>query len=131
MVHINEYHTDVGTPGGTKMRVFIFHPVISGYPNAKFPGVIVWSEIYQGTNPLPQSSITGLAQWLTWGFLTESVTGPVSRFARQIAGQGYICAAPSVYHDFEGPEAFAYDVPGTDKGNDYKVKKVGSIARYQ
>lgn len=32
------------------MRVFVFHPIISGYPNAKFPGVVVFSEIYQGTN---------------------------------------------------------------------------------
>lgn len=52
------------------------------------------------------------------------VTGPVARFARQIAGQGYIVAAPSSYHDFTGPEALAYDVPGTDKGNAWKVEKV-------
>ncbi|KAI1256712.1 hypothetical protein MGN70_001837 [Eutypa lata] len=51
------------------------------------------------------------------------MTGPVSRFARQIAGQGYIVAAPSSYHDFIGPEALGYDVPGTDQGNELKVKK--------
>ncbi|OHE99207.1 dienelactone hydrolase [Colletotrichum orchidophilum] len=65
---------------------------------SKFPGVCLFSEIYQ-------------------------VTGPVARFARQIAGQGYIVAAPSSYHDFTGPEALAYDVPGTDKGNAWKVEK--------
>lgn len=54
------------------------------------------------------------------------VTGPVARFARQIAGQGYIVAAPSSYHDFTGPEPLAYDVPGTDQGNEWKVKKVSS-----
>lgn len=64
----------------------------------RFPGVVLFSEIYQ-------------------------VTGPVARFARQIAGQGYIVAAPSSYHDFAGPEPLAYDVPGTDKGNEWKVKK--------
>ncbi|GKT56970.1 dienelactone hydrolase [Colletotrichum tofieldiae] len=53
----------------------------------------------------------------------ETVTGPVARFARQIAGQGYIVAAPSSYHDFAGPEPLAYDVPGTDKGNAWKVEK--------
>ena len=53
-----------------------------------------------------------------------AVTGPVARFARQIAGQGYIVAAPSSYHDFTGSEALAYDVPGTDQGNEWKVKKV-------
>lgn len=52
------------------------------------------------------------------------VTGPVARFARQIAGQGYVVAAPSSYHDFTGPEPLAYDVPGTDRGNEWKVKKV-------
>ncbi|TVY85980.1 putative carboxymethylenebutenolidase [Lachnellula willkommii] len=51
------------------------------------------------------------------------ITGPVSRFARQIAGQGYIVAAPSTYHEFMGPEALAYDGPGTDAGNRYKIEK--------
>lgn len=48
----------------------------------------------------------------------------MERFARQIAGQGYIVAAPSSYHEFTGPEALAYDVPGTDAGNEWKIKKV-------
>lgn len=54
------------------------------------------------------------------------MTGPVARFCRQIAGQGYIVAAPSSYHEFTGPEPLAYNVPGTDAGNEWKVKKVGS-----
>ena len=53
------------SPNGAPMRVFIISPKIDGYPNAKFPGVVVFSEIYQ-------------------------VTGPVERFASQIASQGYI-----------------------------------------
>lgn len=57
------------------------------------------------------------------------VTGPVARFARQIAGQGYIVAAPSSYHDFTGPEPLAYDVPGTDSGNAWKVEKVRFLCR--
>ncbi len=63
----------------------------------------------------------------------DSVTGPVARFARQIAGQGYIVAAPSSYHDFVGPEPLTYDVPGTDQGNEMKRQKVhpspGLLAR--
>lgn len=51
------------------------------------------------------------------------VTGPVARFARQIASQGYIVAAPSSYHEFIPADPLAYDVPGTDLGNDLKVKK--------
>jgi carboxymethylenebutenolidase len=98
---IKESHADVQTTVDgkeTSMRIFVFHPTVPQYPNARFPGVVLFSEIYQ-------------------------VTGPVARFARQIAGQGYIVAAPSSYHDFTGPEALAYDVLGTDKGNEWKVKK--------
>lgn len=51
------------------------------------------------------------------------MTGPVARFARQIASHGYLVAAPSSYHEFTGPEPLAYDGPGTDKGNDWKVQK--------
>lgn len=73
-------------------------PVIQGYPNAKFPGVVVFSEIYQ-------------------------VTGPVERFAGQIASQGYVVACPSSFHEFEGPDPIPYDTEGTDRGNRYKVEK--------
>ncbi|KAI6290161.1 hypothetical protein MCOR14_009109 [Pyricularia oryzae] len=98
---IKESHADVQTTVNgveSTMRIFVFHPTIPQYPNARFPGVVIFSEIYQ-------------------------VTGPVARFARQIAGQGYIVAAPSSYHDFTGPEPLAYDVPGTDQGNEWKIKK--------
>ncbi|KAJ5216917.1 C-24(28) sterol reductase [Penicillium chermesinum] len=80
------------------MRIYVFHPTIPGYPKARFPGVVVFSEIYQ-------------------------VTGPVARFARQIAGQGYICAAPSSYHEFTGPEPLQYNAEDTDKGNEWKISK--------
>ncbi|KKY29965.1 putative dienelactone hydrolase [Diaporthe ampelina] len=96
---ITESHADVTTTVNgveSPMRIFVFHPTIPQYPNARFPAVLLFSEIYQ-------------------------VTGPVTRFARQIAGQGYIVAAPSSYHDFTGPEALAYDVPGTDQGNAWKT----------
>lgn len=32
-------------------------------------------------------------------------------------------AAPSSYHEFTGPEPLAYDGPGTDNGNKWKVEK--------
>lgn len=54
------------------------------------------------------------------------VTGPVARFARQIAGQGYIVAAPSTYHEFTGPEALSYNAEDTEKGNEWKASKVRS-----
>lgn len=95
---ITETHKDVKTQHGTTMRVHIISPVVKGYPKAKFPGVLVFSEIYQ-------------------------VTGPVRRFAQRIAAEGYIVAAPASYHNFVGPEPLAYDTEGTDKGNQFKIEK--------
>jgi len=66
-------------------------------------GVVCFSEIYQ-------------------------VTGPVERFAGQIASQGYVVACPSIYHEFEGPEPLPYDVEGTNRGNQYKIEK--DVAAY-
>lgn len=94
---VTESYQDVSTETGP-MRIFLYHPTIPNYPHARFPGVVIFSEIYQ-------------------------VTGPVSRFARQISGLGYLVAAPSSFHEFTGPEPLAYDGPGTDAGNDYKIKK--------
>ena len=96
---INKTHHDVPTSGGTTMRVFVLSPVVPNYPHAKFPGVVVFSEIYQ-------------------------VTGPVERFAGQIASQGYVVACPSSFHEWEGPEAIPYDGEGTDRGNKYKVRRI-------
>lgn len=95
---IKEFYHDVKTSYGTTMRLFVYHPQVPNYPRAKFPGVIAYSEIYQ-------------------------VTGPVARFAKDIAGQGYIVVAPSVYHNFVDHEPLAYDAEGTDKGNQYKIEK--------
>lgn len=89
--------TDVQTSTGA-MRVFLFEPQLESIPTARFPGIVVFSEIYQ-------------------------VTGPVARFCRQICGNGYVVAACSSFHEFSGPEPFAYDVAGTDLGNRCKVEK--------
>ncbi|KIL70782.1 hypothetical protein M378DRAFT_1036052 [Amanita muscaria Koide BX008] len=90
-------------PNGRPIRIFVISPNLPDYPDAKFPGVVVFSEIYQ-------------------------VTGPVERFASQIASHGYVVACPSVYHEFEGPEPIPYDVEGTDRGNKYKIEK--EVAAY-
>lgn len=81
------------------MTVFVITPKVAGYPNARFPGVVVWSEIYQ-------------------------VSGPVLRFANSIAAQGFVVACPTVYHEFEGDRALPYDNEGTDAGNRYKKEKL-------
>ncbi|KAF7784354.1 hypothetical protein Agabi119p4_519 [Agaricus bisporus var. burnettii] len=102
---ITKTHHDVPCKldGDKLMRIYVFSPNVPNYPQAKFPGVIVFSEIYQ-------------------------VTGPVERFAGQIASQGFVVACPSTYHEFVGPEPLLYDDEDTRKGNDYKAEKL--VAAY-
>src|SRR5438045_8077769 len=91
---IQEDFADLETPTGL-MRTHRFQPAAGG----PYPGVLLFSEIFQ-------------------------VTGPIRRTARLLAGQGYIVAAPEVYHELEPPgTALPYDKEGTDKGNRYKVEK--------
>ena len=91
---IKEDFVDLETPTGA-MRTHQYQPVAGG----PYPGVLLFSEIYQ-------------------------VTGPIARTARILAAQGYIVAAPEVYHEFEPAGlALAYDKEGTDKGNRYKIQK--------
>jgi carboxymethylenebutenolidase len=60
-----ESHSDAQTSSGM-MRIHVFKPnTLPKHPNAKFPGVAVFTEIYQ-------------------------VTGPIERFCRQIASHGTI-----------------------------------------
>ncbi|KAJ7597087.1 dienelactone hydrolase [Mycena floridula] len=80
------------------IRIFIVSPVIPDYPHATFPGIVVFSEIYQ-------------------------VTTSQERFASQIASQGYVVVSFPLFHEFEGPEAITYDVEGTTRANRYKTEK--------
>ncbi|WWC65048.1 uncharacterized protein I303_107662 [Kwoniella dejecticola CBS 10117] len=98
---IKTSYRDVPTKANGKsgnIRIYLVEPNLPDYPQAKFPGCVVFSEIYQ-------------------------VTGPVERFACNIASEGYIVALPSSFHEFEGPEAIPYDAEGTDRGNKYKIEK--------
>ncbi|PIL32013.1 hypothetical protein GSI_06717 [Ganoderma sinense ZZ0214-1] len=108
---ITKTHYDLPTkldPNGRPIRIFVLSPTVANYPNAKFPGVIVFSEIYQ-------------------------VTGPVERFAGQIASQGYVVG--ELYHSqMHAPDLAISDQPnlyipsGTDRGNKYKIEK--EVAAY-
>jgi carboxymethylenebutenolidase len=94
---ITEDFVDLETPTGP-MRTHRYAPAGAG-PGARFPGIVLFSEIFQ-------------------------VTGPIARTARVLAGQGYVVAVPEVYHEFEPLGcALAYDKEGTDKGNRYKIEK--------
>ena len=86
---------DIATANGP-MRTYFFHPAIEG---AKFPGIVLYSEIFQ-------------------------MTGPIRRFATFLAGQGYLVAVPEVYHELEpAGTVLAYDQAGSDKGNEDKYAK--------
>ncbi|QDT07164.1 Carboxymethylenebutenolidase [Rubripirellula lacrimiformis] len=90
---------DIDTPSGP-MRTHLFRPDAAG----AFPGVILYSEIYQ-------------------------MTAPIARTAAMIAGHGFVVAVPDVYHEFTEPgEAFAYDREGTERGNELKITK--TVAQY-
>lgn len=94
---IKDSYADVSTSSGP-MRIYIFEPSIPSAPRARFPGVVVFSEIYQ-------------------------VTLPVKRLCRDIAGRGYVVACPCSYHEFEGSRAMSYDAKDTELGNKYKIEK--------
>jgi hypothetical protein len=83
---IKESHVDIQT-STTPMRLFLFEPIIPSGHKARFPGLAVFTEIYQ-------------------------VTAPITRFCRQLAGHGFIVASCSSYHEFMGPQALAYDDDG-------------------
>lgn len=90
---------DLETPTGL-MRTHVFRPD----SDKAFPGVMLFSEIYQ-------------------------MTAPIARTAALIAGHGFLVAVPDVYHEYtELGEAFAYDKPGTDRGNSLKTTK--EVAAY-
>lgn len=86
---------DVEVPGSGAMRLHLFRPAVEG----RFPGVLLFSEIYQ-------------------------VTAPIRRLAAMLAGNGYVVAVPEVYHEYEpAGTVLAYDPAGTERGNALKVTK--------
>jgi carboxymethylenebutenolidase len=77
------------------MRLHLFRPAIEG----RFPGILLFSEIYQ-------------------------VTAPIRRLAAMVAGQGYCVAIPEVYHEYEPAGTILnYDEAGTARGNELKFTK--------
>ncbi|MCA1595860.1 MAG: dienelactone hydrolase family protein, partial [Chloroflexi bacterium] len=65
---------------------------------ARYPGLLLYSEIFQQT-------------------------GPIRRSALHFASQGYLVAVPEIYHDCESPgTVLNYDAEGTERGNRYKFE---------
>ncbi len=98
MILKDDLVVDVATQTGP-MRTYFFHPAGSNGSSGKFPGIILYSEIFQ-------------------------MTGPIKRFAGFLAGHGYLVAVPEVYHELEpAGTVLAYDQAGSDKGNIDKYAK--------
>ncbi|MBJ6121367.1 dienelactone hydrolase family protein [Sphingomonas mollis] len=94
IIHSDEY-ADLPAADGGVMRTHVFRPAADG----RYPGVVLYSEIYQ-------------------------VTDPIRRLAAFIAGHGYCVAVPEVYHEYEAPgTVLRYDQAGTDRGNALKFAK--------
>jgi carboxymethylenebutenolidase len=71
------------------MRVYVAEPK----PDGKYPGVLLYSEIFQ-------------------------LTGPIKRSCDRLAGHGFVVAAPEIYHRDERPgTVIPYDDVGRIWGN--------------
>jgi len=91
---LTESFVDLPTTRGP-MRVHFFAPSGEG----RHPALIFYSEIFQ-------------------------ITGPIRRMAASLAGNGYLVAAPEVYHEFEpAGTVLAYDQAGSNRGNELKYTK--------
>lgn len=94
MILISDEYVELSTPTGP-MRTHIVRPAAPG----RYPGIVFFSEIFQ-------------------------ITAPVRRAMTQLAGHGYIVAAPEVYHEYEpAGTVLAYDQTGSDRGNELKYSK--------
>jgi carboxymethylenebutenolidase len=94
MIIIDSEFADLPTLTGP-MRTSVFRPVAHG----KYPGVVLFSEIFQ-------------------------ITGPIRRAAAMVAGQGYVVAVPEIYHELEpAGTVLPYDQGGAEKGNAHKIAK--------
>ena len=77
------------------MQTTVFEPIAAG----KYPGIILFSEIFQ-------------------------ITGPIRRIAQTIAGNGFVVAVPEIYHEIEpAGTVLAYDTSGSERGNGNKTIK--------
>jgi carboxymethylenebutenolidase len=70
------------------MRMFVAQPKADG----RYPGILCYSDIFQ-------------------------LTGPMLRACARLAGYGFVCAAPEIYHRIEPPgSAIPFDDDGRTRG---------------
>ena len=86
---------DLDTPTGP-MRGYVYSAHDPHRPNATYPGLVLYSEIFQQTPP-------------------------IRRLAVQFAGRGFVVLVPEVFHEHEpAGTVLGYDDAGKDSGNRYK-----------
>jgi carboxymethylenebutenolidase len=86
---------DLQTPTGL-MRSYLYSPINPHRQDAKYSGLVLYSEIFQQTEP-------------------------IKRLALQFAGRGFLVLVPEVFHEHEPlGTILGYDDVGKDKGNCYK-----------
>ena len=97
---------DLTTPTGP-MRTYIYRPLPpagTASTGARSPGLVVYSEIFQRTQP-------------------------IHRMAQLLAGHGFLVAVPEIFHDLEpAGRVLAYDAAGSERGNHDKTAR--PIAAY-
>ena len=82
------------------MRMYVAHPK----PEGKYPGILLYSEIFQ-------------------------LTAPIRRSVERLAGHGFVVAAPEIYHRVERPGVvIPYDDIGRMWGNERAWKT--TVAEY-
>jgi len=92
---VQEQTLDLTTPTGP-MRTYSYAPAGVDCPSRKFPGLVLYSEIFQQTQP-------------------------IRRLAIQFASHGHVVMVPEIYHENEPlGTVLGYDEVGKNKGNDYK-----------
>ncbi|MGF7150249.1 carboxymethylenebutenolidase [Sphingomonas zeicaulis] len=86
---------DIAVAPAGAMRMHVFRPAA----DVRFPAILLFSEIYQ-------------------------VTQPIRRLSAILAGHGYIVGVPEVYHEYEpAGTVLGYDAAGTARGNELKYRK--------
>jgi carboxymethylenebutenolidase len=94
-MHVTAGHIDLDTATGP-MRTYVHEPQPGDRPRRRFPGLVLYSEIFQQTEP-------------------------IRRLAVQFASRGYVVMVPEVYHsDLPPGTVLGYDDAGKERGNALK-----------
>lgn len=92
---VQDSSIDVETPTGP-MRCYVYSPVTPVKRPVRYPGIVLYSEIFQQTPPIRRLGIT-------------------------FAGMGFVVLVPEVYHSELPPgTVLGYDDAGKNKGNELK-----------